>query len=946
MTTPNTPPDPCAPPLRFPEPVLNRPALPQIRRRVGDYNTIREALIYRLDRAPGLERWTYRGCDDPGIALLEGAALVGDILTFYQELYANEAYLRTAKWRENVSALVRLTGYRLRPGLGGVATLALELDSEAPVTAPAGHSFVAEIDGVEDPVRLEALADTLLIPGLSTITLCAPQDPRKLAQGTRELRLVASREGEALPKLDKGDRLLLAAADDDDDSSLSCAQIVLVEAARSLHGGLVVTLQGGLVLRAPTGEVRAFKLGRSHRHFGGNAPLYETIPDASSPTGIRQATIHYRRSLTTTTSASFLDPSLGARELPLAAPTDDLGVGTTVICEWTSNRGRLGRSATVTATQAASLRWGALTGASTLLTLDRPLVGEPLTPGAALPNTLGTLGTPDTPDTLGTLGTPDAIELIGASEAELGGGGMQRQSLELLGESTLTLTRARDRDLSIIGGLADVRSMAIHTTEGPAMTAKARPIDRSGSGNVLAFYGAAKHARALVGRQIAFTAPAADTPTIARVKSATVITDPQKSALGEDGTLRALHLLTLDVNVAYADFSSEPATGEPLTVYGNLVEVDQGKSEAELVLGSGDGRRTFQSFRIPKAPLTYHRDAASTPPEVPELTVYVQGREWTRVDALFGRGETDEVYTVREDDEGRSYVLFGDGKTGARLPSGVDNVSALYRSGSGAYGPKKIGTSLQARPKGTVRIKKAHLLGEVSGGASPETAQGAREAAPGKVQTLGRLVSIADFEAEARSLSGVLRARARWELDDHMPAIVVTLLMECGREGELSSLGASLRLAGRSRGPDRAPVVVRPGIFEHVHLVLRYGLAPGHREKIVRPAIAAALGLLEADKSAGEGLFSETQRDFGEAERATRIEGEVQRVQGVAWCRVAALQSLGEGDLDDLEAPSGATRAEVLRPLSSAHIFRLNAGPKGDLVTLVCAGTEGSADCE
>ena len=928
MTKPTTPPDPCAPPLRFPEPVFNRPALPVIRRRVGDYNTIREALIYRLDRAQGLERWTYRGADDPGIALLEGAAIVGDILTFYQELYANEAYLRTAKWRENVGALVRLTGYRLRPGLGGVATLGLELESEAPVTAPAGHSFVAEIDGVEDPVRLEALADTLLIPELSKITLCTPQDPRLLAQGTRELRLMASQKGETLPKLGKGDRLLLAAADDDDNSSLGGAQIVLVEEARSLHGGLVITLQGGLTLDAPMGELRAFKLARSLRHFGGNAPLYETTPDASSTTGISQAAIHYRRSLTTTTSASFLDPSIGARELPLSAPVDDLGVGTTVVCEWTSSRGRRARSATVTGTQAASLRWGALTGGSTLLTLDRPLVGDPPTQGATLPGTLGTL------------------ELLDASEnAELGGGGMMKQqSLEILGESTLS----RARDLTLAHGRADIRSMAIHTTEGPAMTAEARPSDRSGDGNELAFYGPAKDARALVGRRIAFTARAADTPTIARVTSATVITEAKRSVRGEDGTLRALHALTLDVDVSYADFASEPVTGEPLTVYGNLVEVDQGKSAAEVVLGSGDARRTFQSFRIPKAPLTYHRDAASTPPEVPELIVYVQGRAWTRVDALFGRGETDEVYTVREDDEGRSYVLFGDGKTGARLPSGVDNVSARYRSGSGAYGPKKIGTSLQARPIDTVRIKKAHLLGEVSGGAAPETADRAREAAPGKVQSLGRLVSVADFEAEARSLSGVLRARARWELDDHMPAIVVTLLMECGREGERASLEASLRLAGRLRGPDRAPVVVRPGIFEHVHLILRYGLDPGHREKIVRPAIAAALGLLEADESAGDGdgLFSETRRDFGEAERATRIEGEVQQVSGVAWCRVAALQSLGEGDIEGLEVPAGATRAEVLRPSSSAHILRLNAGPRGDLVTLVCAGAEGSADCE
>ncbi|HFE46875.1 MAG TPA: hypothetical protein ENJ18_15515 [Nannocystis exedens] len=908
-TTPATPieADPCAPSGGFPEPVFNRPALPVIRRRVGDYKTIREALIYRLDRAPGLERWTYRGPEDPGIALLEGAAIVGDILAFYQDLYANEAYLRTAKWRENVGALCRLTGYRLRPGLGGVATLALEIDSEVPVIAPAGHGFVAEIEGVEDPVRLESLTDTLLIPGLSTLSLCAPQDPQLLRTGTRELRLRASSLGEALPRLGKGDRLLLAIADDDDSTSLRAAQIVLVESTRILHGELVVKLQGGLVLEVAASELVAFKIDRSLRHFGGNAPPYEVVPDVLSSTGIRQDAIHYKRSLTKTTTAPFLDPSLGAREIPLAVPADQLGVGTTVVCEWSFGGARRGRRATVIGTQAASLRWGALTGHSTLLTLDRPLIGHAL-----------------------------------ARAEVIGGHASNHQSLQLLGESTSD----RAHDLFLDLGFVDIRSMAIHTVEGAAMKARARPSDRSGAGKELAFFGTAKHARALVGRRIAFTRPADATPTITRITSATVVTDPLQSVLSSDGVLGALHTLTLDVDVSYADFASSPVSGEALTIYGNLIDVDQGKTEAEVVLGSGDARRTFQSFRIPKAPLTYHRDPGSTPPEVPELTVYVQGRVWTRVDALFGHAEADEIYTVREDDEGRSYVLFGDGKTGARLPSGVDNIRVCYRRGTAAYGPKKIGTSLQARPIDIVRIKKVHLLGEVSGGASPETAEGARGAAPAKVQTLDRLVSVADFEAEARSLSGVLRARARWELDDHMPAIVITLLMECGRQAELASIEKTLRRAGRCRGPDRVPVVVRPGIFEHVFLILRYGLAPGYREKLVRPAIAAVLGLLEAGKRSGEGLFSETHRDFGEAERATRIEGYVQRVKGVAWCRIAALKSLGEGDLEGLEVPAAATRAEVLRPISSAHMLRLNAGPRGDLVSLLCAGTEGSAGCE
>ena len=936
--------DPCAPALRFPAAIFNRPALPRVSRRIGDYQAIREALIYDLDRAAGLERWTYRGSDDPGIALLEGAAIVGDILTFYQELYSNEALLRTATWRESVAALVRLTGYRLRPSLGGVATLALEVDGDAPITAPAGHGFKVEIEDQDEPVNLEALADTVLFPGLSRLTLCAPQEPALLQRGSVELRLSAANAGATLPALKKGDRLLLARPKSGDAWSLSEAQTVLVEEARELHGGLVVTLQAPIELSGTASALRAFKVKRSLRHFGGSAPLYETKPDTANPGFVITSAIGYLRSLSGSTSATYIEPSLGAREVPLAAAVDDLAVGTTLVCEWSHSRIRAARVAAVKAVEAAGMRWGALTASTTLVTLDRPLTGTALGDAATLPGALAPI------EAIGESATSGGVlELLGGGSGETTM--VMSGDLQIMGEMILAEASASDllTDIGVVEfslDLADVRSFAIHEVEGAVMSAIARPRDRSGAGNQLDFYGSAADARALIGRRIAFTPADADAPTIARVSAAAIVTDAARTVVGDDGIARALHRLTLDATVAYADFASEPAPLDPLVVYGNLIDVDQGKSEAEVVLGSGDARQTFQTFAIPKTPLTYHRDAAATPPEVPELRVYVQGRAWERVDALFGQEATAEVYTVREDDEGRSYVLFGDGKTGARLPSGVDNVSALYRSGAGAYGAQKPGTSVQAKPIDTTRIKKAHLLGEVTGGAAAEDGESARTAAPGKVQALGRLVSVADFEAEARSIAGVLRAEARWELDDHLPAVVITVLMESGREAELASVAASLRRAARCRGPDRASVVVRPGIFEHVHLILRYGLRGGYREDLVRPAIAAALGLIEAEVSAGEGLFTASRRGFGEAERASRIEGVVQQVEGVAWCRVSALQSLGSGALDTLSAPAGATRAETLLPASTAHILRLDAGPGGDLVTLVCAGEGGGESCE
>ncbi|HEY8973278.1 MAG TPA: hypothetical protein VIN75_03610, partial [Burkholderiaceae bacterium] len=111
----------CTRPDRFPKTIENRPGLTTLDTRIGSYADLRRHMLRRVDEHPALAAWTHRLPDDPGIALIEAAAEVGDILSFYQDLYANEAYLGTAKWRDSVGLLVRLLGYRLAPGTGGRA---------------------------------------------------------------------------------------------------------------------------------------------------------------------------------------------------------------------------------------------------------------------------------------------------------------------------------------------------------------------------------------------------------------------------------------------------------------------------------------------------------------------------------------------------------------------------------------------------------------------------------------------------------------------------------------------------------------------------------------------------------------------------------------------------------------------------------------------------------
>jgi len=123
----------------------NRPGLSALQYRVGTHGTFLATMKARLATmtvaAPGadgqtietfqsLRGLTTRRDNDPAIALLDGWATVGDILTFYQERIANEGYLRTATERRSILELARLVGYKLRPGVSATAYLAYTLEEK------------------------------------------------------------------------------------------------------------------------------------------------------------------------------------------------------------------------------------------------------------------------------------------------------------------------------------------------------------------------------------------------------------------------------------------------------------------------------------------------------------------------------------------------------------------------------------------------------------------------------------------------------------------------------------------------------------------------------------------------------------------------------------------------------------------------------------------------
>ena len=156
-----------------PEPISNRPGLSQIRYRVGTHATFKASLLAALSDSnlPALAPLRTRDGSDFSIALLDAWAVALDILTFYQERLANEAYLGTAVDAASVMSLARLVGYKPSPGVAASAFLAFTLTNArgAPdnVLIPAGTRVQSVPKPGQTPQVFETSSDLTAHEGRS-----------------------------------------------------------------------------------------------------------------------------------------------------------------------------------------------------------------------------------------------------------------------------------------------------------------------------------------------------------------------------------------------------------------------------------------------------------------------------------------------------------------------------------------------------------------------------------------------------------------------------------------------------------------------------------------------------------------------------------------------------------------------------------------------------------
>jgi hypothetical protein len=109
-----------------------------------DYSSLLASLLDLADLK--LPEWTDRSENDLGRLLLEMFAYVGDVLLYYQDRIANEAFLATAVERRSVIDLLSLIGYTLATPAAASARLIIRApnDTAAPVRVEVGARFATQ----------------------------------------------------------------------------------------------------------------------------------------------------------------------------------------------------------------------------------------------------------------------------------------------------------------------------------------------------------------------------------------------------------------------------------------------------------------------------------------------------------------------------------------------------------------------------------------------------------------------------------------------------------------------------------------------------------------------------------------------------------------------------------------------------------------------------------
>jgi uncharacterized phage protein gp47/JayE len=773
-----------------PEMIWNRPGLAAIRYRVGTYASFRQAMIEAIARSSERGRWTARTSDDYGIALLEMWAYLGDILTFYQERVANEAFLRTALLRESVLRLAALLDYSPSPGVAAVTSLAFTLEEGKQVKIPVGLRAQSVPGQDEKPQKFETSESLDAAVALNKVRVF----PLRTAaypfnKGSRGGILSPDKAKAIAEAVSIGDTLLFQGGND-------ILPVQVTQVTTDTDG--YTTLKWTPPLQKNLGAAtRVFKRVRVMRFFGHDAPqqYLKTTADTTQSSGVK---IELKKR-----NASDYDVPMG-KPWSLDAVYDDLKPGARLIIE--------------------------------------------------------------------TKGKFKALMIVKTVAQE-------RAEVPPLAATVTQISLSTEGKTIIIWAPLDRRRTVFHELAGPEIT----------------FWG--------------YTFPgkiAAGTEKILLDAEGLTIKDliPGRAVVLTDGKGKAERCVVKSVSLQ-APFlvvklkSPLKTSFDATTAYlhGNVAQATHGETVSNEVLGDGDPTETFQTFSLRKLPVTFVPKAGAPSGAGSTLRVRVDGVLWHAVRSFYGCMGDERVYTLTPES---GVVRFGDGKRGARLPTGRRNVTATYRQGIGKDGNVKAGAikTLLDRPVG---LKSVLNPLAAQGGAEPETLDKARENAPNTVRTFGRIVSLRDFEDAAREYAGIAKARAVCAWDGETRAVHLTVAGDGGAQVTGTTYDNLVKDLNSRRDPNRK-LVVEPG-FAKIYLKIEAAIEvdAAYVAQVVRTAAVKALQAALAFENV----------NLGQPVHLSDIYQVIQDVTGVTAVAITRLEYASDEDRVNHGASAEAVQAHL-----------------------------------
>ena len=881
--------------LQTPQPESNLPGLPAVARRVGTWAQFNESMLARLSSSdyPALQALTTRDNDDFTIALLDATSVMLDILTFYQERLSNECYLRTAQQTRSLTELSRLIGYQPSPGVSASTYVAFTL-TQAPglpknpnapaVTIPQGTQVQSVAAQGQMPQTFETSADIQAKADWTSLQVQtgAPWSP-SLNDTSVYLAGTAT-------QLQPGDMFLIVGSDrigSPGDKYWDVRMVAAVQTDTVNNRTLVSWAEGlgwtnGSISVGPSDDNPKFYAFRQRAALFGYSAIAPSLLNTKDMPNLKYLLNYYG-----TEWANFVQGTTIDLDSIYAKVTSG-GWVALIHPDGQSTRIPAGYVSLYNVTSAVPVTRSAF-GLSAKITRIVPdyntdLAEFPLRTTIALVQSEEQAAA-EQPLLYPLYGTSVSLEVLrndvaGVQVIALSG---NRQKVQLNVDPS-----AIDRFFPDDG----TKPRSLGTGEILWVTSSANlPLDPTGA----SVGWASSTKRVILYLEDAFGRTGSIYAAPANfVLAPSAATDPVVSEFAivsqVDNGSPSNTRFGLAAPLSYCYDRSTT------TVNANVGLATAGQSVTEIV-GSGSASTPDQEFTLRQSPLTFVQ--APTPTgRASTLVMRANGMAWTEVPSLYQADPAASVFATLNQSDGTTDVLFGDGSEGATLPTGQNNLQANYRIGSGSAGnvPTGVLTTLIDRPLGVSGVTNP---GPATGGQDPQTVDGIRQNAPQTVLTLGRAVSITDYQNFASTFAGISKAYAIWIPSGPMQGVFLTV---AGTDGSAvptgSSTNVNLAAALQAYGNPLIPISIQTYVETLFSIAASVQYDPAYQQPVVADQILLALS----------SAFSFESRSFGQGVSMDEVSNVIQNVPGVVAVNVTGLTrgdySSQGGDIGQAGSPT------------------------------------------